>query len=255
MFNLENDIAKIGKDMDAIRDRSPNPESEPAFVRLKKSLQDATAKRDALCTQLQPTIAEELKKQMLRKLDGDWERDDREIAMLNKSEEVLRTLVDHDQTKFADTGRSAVTLERIREEKDRIEPFAKKAAYEVEALKTESQATSRIRPLDDPFVEKRVGLAAMAATGSGLGSFALVVLAVAFLEFRGSPRQRSRRRFSRPEAASRRNHAAGAAPKCLRQERAAESPRRPCGTNSSSNRSTRCAPCCSIRPGKSNIAS
>jgi capsular exopolysaccharide synthesis family protein len=181
---IQKEIAQIDKDVQLYELRSPDPKAVPAYVELKQKREDAVARRDDFKKQNGPIIAEELLKHARAELERQWAYDDAEFAKLTKWEAELQVVLKERGEKFESIGTSTLGLQRALEEKERLDPFVKKAATEVEALKVESQAPPRIRRRGESYVVKRDGIALKAASGAGALGLLAVVFGVSLLEFR-----------------------------------------------------------------------
>jgi len=83
--------------------------------------------------------------------------------------------------------KGTLDLESLREEIVHVDEVAKRAGTQIEALKVELQAPSRINVLEEAYVSDADGQKKrlMATAGGGAGAFALVVFGLVWWDMRG----------------------------------------------------------------------
>lgn len=144
--------------------------------------------------ELRPAIVALMRDKVLKERAEALRKQRKEISVSQELERRLKEEVDNLRKEAYSINKGTLDLESIKEEITQADEMAKKTAAQVDALKVELQAPSRVSVLEDATVshteedKKR-----MKVVGVGsVGSFALVLLGIAVWDYRG-------RRISRTE--------------------------------------------------------
>lgn len=155
--------------------------------RAKKLLEDVEAARKALVARqdaIRPTLEEKLKEQGQQELVKNGHQLQARVNTLKKLEEQLDNEVKAMEQVTKKQGGDTMDLETIRDDIAQTEEVAKKVGAQIEALKVELQAPSRVKILEEAFVSSADGekKRLRATAGAGLGGFALVLACVVWWE-------------------------------------------------------------------------
>jgi succinoglycan biosynthesis transport protein ExoP len=143
---------------------------------------DLKARRD----ELRPQAEAELRQMVQDKTKAAHAELQERIAVLKAFNDKLNAEAERLRNETRSLGQGAVNIEDYRQEIDQLGDVTKRVGNEVERLTVELDAPSRVRLLEDavapPGQDRKQKL--MAAGGTGGVALALVVLLVAWLEFR-----------------------------------------------------------------------
>jgi capsular exopolysaccharide synthesis family protein len=179
-------MAGLDLKLDQFKQRALEPNKEPAY---RKTLAELEATRTALAArrkEIRPRIIQELREKIHDDLRTGVVQLRARGGLLKEHEKVLNDLVDRLRKETISINQKGLTLDSLQDDIPRGENLVKTVGNELDALNVELQAPPRVTLLEaagmgQTDTRKRKFMAAGAA---GAGTLLVVLLAIAFWEFR-----------------------------------------------------------------------
>jgi capsular exopolysaccharide synthesis family protein len=183
---IAKEVAQLKKELDANKKRFVHYEKEPLY---KNTLAELTLKEIdlAICKdEARLRVMQQAQEKYLADLYGTQKNPEAELAHLKNLEATLSEEVAERSKMKLELSRQTVNLEFLKDEIDAKDSLSKRLAGLIQNLEVEllPGAERRIRSMDDTIVFDNASRRwKMAAMGFG-GTFGLVLLGIAYLEFR-----------------------------------------------------------------------
>jgi capsular exopolysaccharide synthesis family protein len=163
-------------------ERIADKERYPPYAKKVEELAGLQKTMDERRKELRPIIAERLREKTQAEMAAGTEVTEQRVVVLQELEKLMSERIRHISEETKGINESALDLEALRQDISQTESLTKKAAGELEALRVEVEAPSRVTLLEDAEIphsreDKRRGQLAALAGGS---AFCLVLLAFAW---------------------------------------------------------------------------
>ncbi len=161
-------------------------ESDPSMAPYRNALEAAKSALDQRRSELRAQFTDQLRQKRQHELAEKSLQRRKEIEASQELEKILTGEVQKFEHEATATNKGALNLEEIKEEVTQAEGMAKRVAEQVEALKMELQAPSRVSLLEDAVVSHdEEDKKKMRVVGAGsLGGMLFAMFGVVMLEWR-----------------------------------------------------------------------
>jgi capsular exopolysaccharide synthesis family protein len=181
-------IAEKELEAAGIRTQAASPKSADMLLEQKGTLKALDAAKKALeqrRKELLPQLAERERARIRSETEEKIASARQEVQRLGEEQERLNALIDVLAKEAADVGKEAFNVAAVREQVADEEKFVKDVQAEIRLLELEKHRPPRARLLDDAVVlQKDYKQKLVIVGGASLGSLALVLLGISWLEFR-----------------------------------------------------------------------
>jgi capsular exopolysaccharide synthesis family protein len=186
VVKAEAEIARLEGFVDYIRGITTRGDQDPAVQKLKTKLDGARAALAERREALRPRIEASLREKTRLELQASATLLRRRLGLLKEMAEVLGADVQRMEKDTNVISKGSVEIESLREDLSQAEDMAKKLGTQMEALKVELRAPSRVSVLEEAVVSSADGekRRLMATAGAGAGGLGLVLFAVVWWELR-----------------------------------------------------------------------
>ncbi|MCI0682571.1 MAG: polysaccharide biosynthesis tyrosine autokinase [Gemmataceae bacterium] len=180
VLSYERQIAELDSNLESLGQTARDPESEPAYKRMTAAREAAAKSMQARKEELRASLSKTVRESGANKAK-DLKS---EIVIWEEQERWLADELDARLKSFKGLNKSRIDMEWLRDEIGLHDDLAKRMAGQRQLLQIEMQAPERFNLLEEavavPDKDTRIKRAGMA----GGGAFGLVILLIAFVEFR-----------------------------------------------------------------------
>lgn len=186
VVQLTAEVARLEAAYEAAKASFVKGEQEPKLQKYRTPLDSARAALAARKDAVRPEIVAQLREKARQDLALSVSQLQARIATLKGLEAALAKDIERMEKETQTLNKGSIDLEALREDILQTEDVAKKVAAQIEALKVELQAPSRVKILEDAYVTDADGrkLRMLGTGGAGAAALVLVVALVLGLEVR-----------------------------------------------------------------------
>jgi capsular exopolysaccharide synthesis family protein len=180
------EIAKAEELIEETRRVSARGDKEPALEGFRARLEAAQKALAQRQDELRPRVLRDLREKAQSDVQISAAQNDGRVALLKELEASVAKEVERMMEDTNILNKGSLEIESIRDELAQTEDMARKIGTQMEALKVDEHAQSRVRLLEDATVNANEAKKRrmMAAGGSGLGMLLLTLFGVAWFELR-----------------------------------------------------------------------